>query len=249
MSAHCTGGPHDGEIFPNGVVDKWSAWVPRDLSVPGETTRLDKQLNASEIATMSHYKLTKVYGRTRYYEWKEVDNIPDKFQDPVSFTEFFTALKRYGANWEQLWERAHTDSVFEELYSDRRLSRPMFIYNSIDGPILFVFDDEAEDGERWTFYAQKDIVVWLVGNPPHTQLVAIASLYFYASGMEAGANPWLLFQYVTGIAKTSQGMGLNSLMGIGSGEARYLGKALVAYSDNDQDVENYVELLLDYGGE
>jgi hypothetical protein len=71
-------------------------------------------------------------------------------------------------------------------------------------------------------------------------------LILYAAGIFWYTDPWLLFQYIVGIAATSQSIGLAKLMGISEEECIYLGSAISAYGNKPSIVQPYVELLMSF---
>lgn len=68
----CVGGPYDNRAIVG--VDQWLAWVPRNLSAPGELSRPIRNMPREEVTRQSHYIFV---GRNtsgqNVYNWKRVD--------------------------------------------------------------------------------------------------------------------------------------------------------------------------------
>lgn len=152
-------------------------------------------------------------------------------------------LDNAGDEWRTVWMFANTDETFDDLYIESGVGYEAMLHEDV----LLVRTKSPATGKRWVI--ESDEIKWLSENPPFDNLVSIAALYEHSQGIQAGASPWLLFQYLIGTAVTSQGMGLNSLMGIGYEDAKYLGEALVAFGENDRVASSYIELLLMFGAE
>jgi hypothetical protein len=150
-------------------------------------------------------------------------------------------LDESGDNWRwQVWHPIPASQVFDSLYAGSG-RYAAFLYFEV----LFEYDKEEEE---WTYDDSTDFIhEWLVDHPPFPELESIAALYEYSRGLSTVASPWLLLQYITGIAVTSQGMGLNSLMGIGPEDAKLLGPALSAWGEFHDVAHAYIELIMMYG--
>lgn len=155
----------------------------------------------------------------------------------------YEILIEQGSNWRVVWESIPTDLMFDNLYSENR-DYTAFIYN---GGVFWLRDAGDDRGPTWEY--DTDVREWLLDHPPFKELTPIASLYEFGKGMESGKNPWLLFQYIVGTAVTSQGMGLNSLMGLGTEETLILGRALCTWGLCNDTATTYLELLLEHGAE
>lgn len=164
--------------------------------------------------------------------------------DPFSWDELRAHLDEWGDDWRIVWQSIPTDGVFDSLYGETG-KYEAFVYEGA----LYVRSADGSGQKIWEDLSDEETVTWLVENPPFDELTAIADLYEHAQGVSAGASPWLLFQYLIGTAVTTQGMGLNSLMGIGKDDGAYLGRALESWGNHDDTAEPYIELILMYGGE
>lgn len=144
------------------------------------------------------------------------------------------------ANWRHIWSMADSDPAFDAIYENesRRNAVMEFL---VKGRVIY-FDKR---NLRWDIEADPEL--WLTENAPPS-CTNIANLYDYSKGIRSDKSPWLLFQYVTGMAQTTQGMGLNSLMGIGTGDAEVLAGALDEWAADREVVDQYVELLMMFGG-
>jgi len=165
---------------------------------------------------------------------------------PMPVDEVRSILIEQGDNWRTVWESIPTDGIFDSLYNGNDLDGSRYEALVYEGELL-VRESINNGAPFW--YWEDDKLTWLLEHPPFPNLIPIATLFTHSHGIEAGASPWLLFQYVIGTAVTSQGMGLNSLMGIGSEDAMFLGRALAAWGEFHDVAEPYVELLLEAGGE
>lgn len=167
-----------------------------------------------------------------------------ELHEPFHWAELVELLDYAGDQWRQkIWSAIPTDPVFDSIYADvaERHRKPVFMY----GNLLYIRD---EDGSWGHPLEGKDVANWIEENPPFTECDHVAMLLEHSRGIEAGSNPWVLFQYIIGMAVTTQGMGLNSLMGVGEKDAYYLGKALEAWGSYPEIVEPYTELLIETGG-
>lgn len=144
-------------------------------------------------------------------------------------------LSQAGSDWRKVWSSLETLGVFDDTYMADGWEA--FCHNHV------VYWRDAET-QRWTF--EMDVVDFLKDNPPNEECLAVLRLHEYAAGTEQGSDPWLLFQYVTGIAATTQSIGLTSLMGISEQESVLLGAALYGYGSKPSIVHPYVELLLSF---
>jgi hypothetical protein len=163
-------------------------------------------------------------------------------ENGLHYEEVRAILLEVGDKWRELvWEPLSTDGNFDQLY---HADRDAFLYNRR----VFVRVEEHPI-KALTWQIEPDVIGWMMDNPPCDECKPIAELYLYAKGISAGASPWLLFQYIIGVAQTSQGMGLNSLMGIGDNDAVILGDALIAWGNLRYIVEPFIDLILEHGGE
>lgn len=172
-----------------------------------------------------------------------------KIHNPMFEEDLLELLNAAGDKWKKtIWEPIPTDAVFDQLYAQAGKFEA-FIYEVANGPHV-LFERKRSDFDQAKLYWETDqgILDWVLENPPFECCVVIADLYNYAAGVGAGQSPWLLYQYIVGIAATSQGMGLNSLMNIGIHDAVYLGRALEAYGEYADIVSPYTELILEFGG-
>lgn len=149
--------------------------------------------------------------------------------------EIHHVLVSSGEHWRSFWAKLDTDGVFEYLFDNV----PAFLHN---GYI------HKWNGQEWA-NPKHDVKDWILEHAGYADCGDTALLYEHSQGIEEGSNPWMLFQYITGIAQTTQGMGLNSLMGAGETDTLILGKALMEYSYHRAAVEGFVELILMHGGE
>jgi hypothetical protein len=143
-------------------------------------------------------------------------------------------LTELGGHWRKLWSELDTEPSFDDAYMADGWDA--FLHN---GAIYW----RQERGGEWTF--ELNVYEWLLENPPDEECDAIAQLYLYSKGIDTG-SPFVLFQYIVGIAVTTQGMGLTSLMGISEQDGAYLGPAITGYSKNAAVVHAYIELLMSY---
>lgn len=165
-----------------------------------------------------------------------------ELHEPMPIEDLITILDEQGDNWKMVWESVPTDGVFDSLYGEAGKHEAMMYEN-----VLLVRTAFTPGVKSWA--REDDVLTWLVENPPFEELVAIADLFEHSRGIEGGKSPWLLFQYIIGVAVTTQGMGLNSLMGIGKEDGAFLGRALEAWGSYDGTAEPYLELLLVEGAE
>jgi hypothetical protein len=152
-------------------------------------------------------------------------------EDPKQFQRFHMSLM--------------TDASFSDLYGDgvgsdgewSRWGDVAFIYK-----MTLFFRNAIHGG--WEMASGEELVEWLLDNPPGG-LDDIAALYSHSKGVEHG-SPWMLFQYITGIAETTQSWQITKLIPIGVNDAYHLGEALTEWFRHDRDAHTYVELLLEY---
>lgn len=163
--------------------------------------------------------------------------------EPMAVDDIRTILDERGDEWRLVWESIPTDGVFDSLYAEAG-KYEAFLY---DAQYLLVRQADRPGIKSW--FQEDDALTWMIENPPFEELVPIATLFTHSQGIVAGASPWLLFQYVIGTAVTTQGMGLNSLMGIGHDDGKYLGEALASWGEHEATAVPYIELLLMFGGE
>lgn len=158
--------------------------------------------------------------------------------EPMACDKLMEILTDMHDDWKIVWESIPSDSTFDMLYA-LNLKYDAFLYNN---------DVYELRGGVWQ-EPDADVLEWLLENPPFDVCVKIVDLYIYSRGLSAGASPWLLFQYITGMAVTSQGMGLTSLMGIGGSDGIMLGRALEAWGEYTDVIEPYTDLIIEHGGE
>jgi hypothetical protein len=176
------------------------------------------------------------------YDHDKFEQIARKLDTPVIHTDTLRQiLDELDDDWHYAWQAITTDDNFDGLY--RHGEYDAFIHNQI----LFV--RETLNGDEWFWVFETDPLEWMLEHPPFKELGPISTLFMHSRGIEAGASPWLLFQYLIGTAVTTQGMGLNSLMGIGSEDATFLGRALEAWGRYEAQADPYIELLLTMGAE
>jgi hypothetical protein len=157
--------------------------------------------------------------------------------EPVRLLEELAAA---GDEWRRtIWSELNTLGVFDDAYMADGWDA--FCHNNI---IYWRRDEDDEDGGRWTFDPRP--IEFLTENPPDEDCAAVLALFEYSHGLEENVGPWMLFQYIVGIAATTQGIGLSPLMGITERDASYLGPAITAYGNSASIVQSYVELLLSF---
>lgn len=161
-----------------------------------------------------------------------------KIHEPMDPTDLLDILNERGEAWRVVWESIPTDSVFDALYAESA-KYEAFLY---EGQI---FERVTSDDGMVEWEIDIDVFDWLIEHVPFDPCVAIADLYQFSAGIEAEKQPWLLFQYVIGVAVTTQGAGLNSLMDIGVSDAVMLGRALEAWGEYADVVEPYLNLLIE----
>jgi hypothetical protein len=145
-------------------------------------------------------------------------------------------LAEAGNDWRSsVWTTLDTLGVFDDTYMADGWEA--FCHNNI------VYWRDS-DSRLWNF--EMEVIDFLKENPPNEECKAVLELHEYAAGIGPSSDPWLLFQYVVGIAATTQSMGLASLMGITEQECLYLGDAIYGYGSKASIVHPYVELLLSF---
>lgn len=167
-----------------------------------------------------------------------INRIGHDIHEEINEEHLYEILVEMGANWKIVWESIPTDGVFDALYAENPAYEAFLYYDKIY---------ERYEGE-WAA-PSSDVMEWLIYHPPFDCCTFVADLFLHSQGVSAGASPWLLFQYIIGAAITSQGMGLNSLMGIGANDGIMLGRALEAWGDYTDIVDPYIGLLIEYGAE
>ena len=151
--------------------------------------------------------------------------------EPVKLLE---ELAEAGNEWRSVWMTLETLGVFDDAYMADGWEA--FCHNGL------VYWRDAES-KRWGL--ETDALDFLKDNPPNDECRAVLRLHEYAAGIAVG-DPWLLFQYIVGIAATSQTMSLVTLMNCPEDECIFLGAAIHGYGSKPSIVHPYVELLLSF---
>lgn len=146
----------------------------------------------------------------------------------------------------KLYGNLESDATFADTYGD-----PFFGNKWAVGPPepAFIYRHTLYTRHingSWEGHNGEEIIEWLVDNPPFRPLDTIADLYAHDKYIDSESSPWLLFQYIVGIAETTQSWQLTKLIPVGVNDAVKLGNALKAWGGERGYVHSYVELLLEY---
>lgn len=177
---------------------------------------------------------------------EELDNMLDLSHVEVYQRLDETEVGRGTHAYLEFHKRLLTDSTFEDAYG-LGVSYTTMRWKEAN-PVAFIYKGALFFRDRrghWEMETGEDLVTWLLEHPPMPTLQPIADLYMHSKGVERG-SPWLLFQYIAGIAETEQSWQLTKLLPVGVNDAYYLGKALGVWGINSSEAHPYVELLLEY---